>query len=1345
MRARLRTALGAIGLVVLGTSCAKDLDTSRDPAPRGTLGEELYGVMCDRVGAQALREDLTGASFNAICHKDADGAYADKVDATLLPALADGSLDADGKPVPLAAQTATRAYAVNRIEALARRRGDLIAAFDATFPDAMIPVKDVANADPARSCDAPAGDAAQRTIGHELADMLGKMGPLYDDGTLPRSTESIARIMDAFAASPDAQTALARFSAREGYRPQAVALGLVRPLLSYPRFRDLSAETLRLLSPDSNPYDPDPKRTPDGARVAVPGPAYAQLSAMLRAAREELRTSAPDAPLAVLGGARDAKSARDVLSRPRTNVEIAQRLLLAQDPAFGGDAAPRFIVKRDLRGFAVVPRTGAGLPAPFVDADGDGLPDVDPLGAFLTTTGALAPSPFVGVGAANDGARDVFGRPLAGGNVLLYDYLDTSHTFLAQAVSDLRPLVDADPTHDHETIMGLLGGAKIAFGARTGAGMASRAYAADPSQADLWRLTHAAGDPPPADLSTRPLVLAYDGYDPARSPLLDLTYAIGQILGDPSTDDLLAYTSAWLTSSRTADVARLAGAALAFKAIADKHPEAHIAGGARSVFWDEMLDVFTQIAQTDGLLEAMLRALADPASKDLKRSFSAYMRYGDHISYDRNNLNGAPVNVTAGDASEMHTPVDRTKPDTGLTRSGFQRFLQVIHDTNGVTACNKEGATVHVQKPLAVDVCAGFIAGAGLCSLPGSRPFHECEVFKTENLAAFYLDSIVKRAHFTFRPGLLSFLGSADVVAASSGIDGFWPDGSNISPMPKWLNRLVFFDQASDSISSGDKNYLTNRFLKDLQGPNIGTAVCPERVIDDPVPGAPDVSKDKKVHGLRACKDGDWLMQRDVDATFVWEQLGFYDSFAPTIEAFAGHSPPREDLLLQLMEVLHHHWQDDRGTANECDPSDPKSSRYCAKDGLVTYEPLLGEGLAGDVVDALHDGLGTLERLTIPRCDAYDQAKKTCTASHDVDGITVLASAARALLDPNAAAKAGLKDRAGKTTALRNDGTTNPQVTPIYLLTSALGAIDQAFDDYAKASPSDADRQAKWRLARSQLVDQFLRVNGATTASAFANPTVPVLTPVLVDTLRAQLLANCPATFAPAAPTPANPLPPRCEWARTELTKKLEGVVSGPLFAGSMDMLDAVRGDDAARRELELLLTYLMDTKAPYDALSTMLSATADLLQMLGDDADLVPIYHVLAQAAEGSVTDATGAIVRTGTFDAETALLARIADRAYDEDHHEICAREMDPNQVLNVALKNAVTPMPSQGGRPASTPLQVIMDVVADVNRVAPERTDRLDAPDYASISSNVSDFLLNQERGLEQFYAIVRKGTE
>ncbi|MEO7109731.1 MAG: hypothetical protein ABI183_04795, partial [Polyangiaceae bacterium] len=75
-------------LVLLATACS-DFDTTRSTPPRGTIGEELYGVVCDRVAAEALREDLSGASYQGVCHKDASGSYADAIDVSRLPPATD--------------------------------------------------------------------------------------------------------------------------------------------------------------------------------------------------------------------------------------------------------------------------------------------------------------------------------------------------------------------------------------------------------------------------------------------------------------------------------------------------------------------------------------------------------------------------------------------------------------------------------------------------------------------------------------------------------------------------------------------------------------------------------------------------------------------------------------------------------------------------------------------------------------------------------------------------------------------------------------------------------------------------------------------------------------------------------------------------------------------------------------------------------------------------------------------------------------------------------------------------------------------------------------------------------
>ena len=1334
------SALTPLASVVLVSACSNDFDTTRTPPPRGTLGEEMYGILCDRIGAQALHEDLTGDSFLAMCHKTADGKYTDKVDVSRLPPLVDGATGADGKPMTIQQQQDDRARAIARIETLAKRRFDLVAALDFAMPDIKVPVKDNKNLDVTKTCLAPAASGEAR-FHDELSDMLGRFQALYNDGTIPQSTESLAHIMDAFKASPEAQASYARFDARQGYRPIDLALGATRPIIAYPNLRDLANATLSLLSADSNPYDPNAKYDDQGKRIAVPGAAYPQFSKLLEVTHEEFRDVKADPALGALPAPVKDTSGRLVLARPRTNLEVMQELFYAQDPAFGGGTS-RFIVRRDPRGYALIPLVAGAVPLPFVDKDNDKLADVDALGRFVTADASTPLSPFFAVG-TDLGKRDMSGRALSAAGTLVYDYIDTSHTFTASLLSDLKPLVNADKAQNHETLMYALSGSYALFGTRDGSNKTTRAYSPNPNLVDDWKLTHS--DKPPPDLTTAPVTISYNAFHPETSALLDLVYAFGQVLGDKTADDTLALTKE-LFANHTGDMARLVGDGLYLKTqVADKHPEAKIP--PKSVLWDEMIDVTAAIAKEPGLLEDVLRALGNDASLPLGTIFASYMNYNDRISYARGGptqLNSPAFNFAANAATDMKTPVNRGMADTGPNRSGMQRFLQAIHDTNGVTACNKAGAVVHARG----------IPLVNTLDLPlGGGTYKECEVFKIENLAKFYLDSIIGTANLYFRPSILRNgvfgIGAAtvDTIGQSSGIgyneatsqstndfDGFWDATSSktFRPRPQWLNRLVFFDVAGDT-----QNPITQKFLSDLQGPNIGTSVCPERIIDDPDPGAADASPDGKVHGLRACANGDWVFQRDQDATFVWEDFGFYQAITPIVKAFADHK--REDLFIGLMEALHKHWADDKGSAAECKLN---GTTNCAKDGAVSYEPLLVEMFNSDIMKGLNQLSKTLQTVQVKHCAASDPMSHACATTVSIDGIAAVAQATRALVDPDQAKAIGLKDRAGSATAKRNDGMmpptgVNPQVTPLYLILQALNSIDDQLVAFQAANPGDDKRQAQWKTARSQLVDQFLDVSGQNTATAtFKNAAFPKVTPVLVDIIRSQLSAHCPTSFT--APFT------RCAWSRDDITTQMSNVVKGPTFAAMLDLQDAIRKDDGARQQLELLLTYLLDSASTNDALAGLLTSAADIVQVLRDDANLVPLFHVLSEAAASSIVDAQGHTVRKSLVDAQLSLLAKISGKAFDKNNVEVCSTELDPNQILSVTLQKLVTPMQGADGKPTQTPLEVILDVIGDVNRAASGAGTKLEASDYGSIAANVSDFLLNKERGMEQFYEIVRQGT-
>jgi hypothetical protein len=1424
-----RAIFGRVGSVLaptlLGllaaTACGNDFDATRNIPSRGTLGAEIFGVLCDRMGGQSLHEDLTGASYQAICHGENDngvfGQASFSVNQSALPPITGTRPTVDGGTVSQSQQETDRSYGVARLERLAQDRARLIAALDATFPDIQVPVKNLGASDPTQSCNA----SGMGSLHDELSNLLGRLAPLYDDGTLPAATEGLGSVAQAFIGSQGAQTAWTRFNSRAGYRPIPAAIGVVRPALAYSNLRDFANATLGLVSPDSDPYDPKPTFK-NGVRVPVPGAAYPQLSSLVAAAHAELKNVTADPPLnpVVLGQTADATFG-SVLDRPMTDLETLQAVLFHTDPAFakapfsigaaGSSSPPRYIVQRDPRGYASVPLVNGALPAPFTTGS-DGLPAIDALGQFMTAGAATVATPFP-VDDTDTATRDAFGRLLAGGQPV-YGYLDTNQTYMSAFLAHLRgvvagkSLVDSNQADNHETLMNFIAGAYALFGAQVP--NATRSY---------------------ADGS----MVTYSGFQPVGAPIADLVYALGQIIADPSADATLSFLQT-LTAQNPNDVARLIGDMLYDKSQSDQHPEAQIP--AASTLWDEMNDLLTQIATDTSkvgtgqtrLLEDVLTAFAAPASLGLSKGLASQAGNLDVISYDRNNLNGPAVNVTNG-GSLPKTPPDHTMPDANANRSELQRFAQLVHDTHGVTLCNKEGAVLHaVGTPLGnADACAstagnnGELCPAGSnCACNNARVFHECEMLKVSDLASFYLDSVVGAAHLYFRnklvregaivgtgnaPGSLGAT-SVSVTEQSSGIGlhltgtapddtyngpsnpdpaapGFWDPLATVwnptttpptylRPKPAWIHRQIEFDLVKDSPTSSGKNYLTNNFLQGLQGLDVGTTACPERLIPDPCKtdahcfdsaADNDVASDGMVHGLRSCQDGDWLYQRDPDTLFEWEENGFLTALAPLANAFVSHG--REDLFIQLMEVLNKHWQTAAGAAASADECKLTPTTSCTKDGADTYEPILTAIFGSDLLTGLNNLANIAKGMNIPTCSAIDPVKHTCTTPGPTQtGIQVLAAATRSLVDPALAMTYGLKDSTGKTTAPRNDGTTNPQVTPMYLLVDALDEIDSVLGQNAMSTTdADKNRLAEWKLARSQLVDEVMTVNGEnTTSQTFADTSLPLIAPVVVSTLRSVLLARCGATETTG----------KCSWARgftpdptcppgmvkgtggacavpTAMWNEMVAATGGPTFSGAVEVLDAIRQNQNARTAIENLLAYMADPKqadsvGQVESLGELLTTGHDILQVLRDDPNLTPVYQALAPAFVPPTSHPDGKNV----IDATTTLLSRLAGHAYDTNGKEICSKELDPNSVLDVALAHLVTPMPTGsgdagGGSVGETPLEVVVDTIADVNRASPsDKTDPLKSADYENISNEVNEFLTDPERGLEQFYAVIRNAT-
>ena len=1292
--------------------CAPALDKNRVTANRGSLGREMFTMVCDRVGAQALREDVAGMSYHAVCHANAQGEFADRIDEGLLPPLGDAD-DIDGKPVSLEQQTKNREHRIARVHAIARRRQDLIVAFDTAFAHENIGIKDLSNSDETKSCGPPGGTNAgsgEADLRGELGDMLGRLTDLYQDDTIPHLTRALSRVMDDIDHAPAAQAALARFDARRGYRPKGIAMGVSRPAVSYPRLVELANALLRLLSSDTDPQamtaaaDAPRKKAADRtAADRIPGKGHGALVDLLGIMKEELRTTKalPDLPaLSIAKDARDPTLA--VLSRPRGNLEMARTILLAEDPAFSV-GEPRYVVARDVRGFAKVPLQNGKVPAPFVDLSGpsntpDGLPDVDELGRFKTTA-ADAPSPFldfVAVGAKVDPTvkRDPAERALHG-TTLAYDYIDVSSTYFASLTRDLVPLLEPDPKRLHETVMDLFGGFTIVAGQRQDGKDSLHSY--DGQQ------------------------LAYRGFREVESPLLDLVHAIGQVLAEPTTDDTLALFQR-LATDKPQVLARLMGSGFRIKDIANSHPEAAIPAG--STLWDEMLDVLVKIAsdKNSKLIEDIIRAFGDDRTLDLAKAGAAYMEMRDQLTYDRSSLNGTPFNVTTGKVQTLVTPVDRTKPDSGANRSVFQRFNQTLHDANGLSICTKPNAVAHIvwngiplDFPSIPAQAACFTLGAGI---PKS-PMPVCGLFRIENIAHDLVDAVLGQVKLDIRDDCMKKLVDSPLTGIVGGADAFLEDvsgikGFNTKPSVQGISRLVFFDLPHDGMAGDTQNAKTRNFLRDLFDP-AQTLVCPP---------APFTDTDGKVLNLRNCAAfKDTIRGRDLDALFPLEQVNFLEASKPLAKAFADNNANL--LFVDLFDTLHLHWGSDKQSAEECAKNAPRSdARWCAQDGGVTYEPLIVEALRTDLFPALHDGVKELAAIKIQHCATRDAAG-LCTKTTEYDGVKVLAEAVRAMVDPSK--NKGLKQRNGDASVTRNDGSKNAQVTPIYLLIDALKGFDRRFDEHKAKNPGD-DRVSAWRRARSQIVDELFAVEAAGQASKLKNPAIEKLLPTLIGAIRSQVAAHCS--------DPAQ----GCAWGRKDLPLKVRDVVTGPSFAATLDLLDAIRADEPARTELERLLVFLFQS-AQGDASKATLGALVDLLQVFEDDASLTALLNAGSQLAAPEVLDQDGRVVSRGLFLAGIEMMSRVLGEVHRPDGTRICAKEIDPNRTLAVVLRRMMA-VPADGSPP---PLEVLIDVAAEVNRLRPQDTSKLAPDDYASIAREVSDFCGNQSRGLEQVYTVIKQATK
>jgi hypothetical protein len=907
--------LNKCSLSVLGVSLVSIMnilscsDRSVDKSARSqevTLGAKVYSVLCDRLGASALSEDVSGLSYRNICHPQDKTEFADVVNVTLLPSL----------PDPEALRI--RNLGIAKLESLARHRPKLIQAIDFL-------------------------------LSGKTSDLVGKEIPLRegveiffknsllnwnqqsDTGlSLVHSTKTLGTLFENLSEKPDLTDTLSRVWGRQGYQPFDKSLASLRPLFAYPRLRELTSSLLHVRQNVSEkPYLHQFIELSSGelARQTVPLNSMQQMGTYLV-------TGTPG-------------------KNSRSPFQIATDFLLTQKNDFrlSTKSSPHFVALRDDRGTAIpkgnIPGQPGTVPSPFRDNNNDGLADVDEHGALEAN--GLFLTPFVTREDSKAVNADSTGKRLGLNEVPLFEYVALDETVLNFALKHLLSTLDVK-SYGPSLLLDTVQGATVFLGDRIEG--ATPVSLDGPGSKVIPVQKVDTTQSPAADLLY--FVGTFLG-TPERADYLEL---MQKLISEH--EPVVAKLVTQMRSAFT-DLDAVYGD--------KKLPNYDFFWRELSVAFGNVAQEMDSKATGRTLLEDFMLSFSDARVLNYTQQGRNQLLFKDRVTYnpltvssfDSANDASRLINVDAQSFKAPFIPVIRTPgipSDSPDNRSAFHKLLQMVHDTNNVKTCNKKGAKIHVKRP-------GGFGFEKVTYPPFGNGFDRCEFFEIENLSTYYTRSIIGKAESGAKDPILNkmseflekYLGlSKDkLFEASSGIKGF-----GNSPSVYAVNRFVFFGAESPFyFRNGSKpadldpyfdtlNAQTNEFLRDLIDATP-SAVCP---------------KDPRT-GENICATWeDTLRGRNPQTSFHWEYEGYYDSISPTIEAFYAHG--KEPLFLDLVEVLHRHWATPLH-GKECEKKGDyiTNPRFCAETGLSLLEPFMVRLLDENLIQTLHDFTSALKSIQI--------------------------------------------------------------------------------------------------------------------------------------------------------------------------------------------------------------------------------------------------------------------------------------------------------------------------------------------------------------------------------------------
>ncbi len=523
-----------------------------------------------------------------------------------------------------------------------------------------------------------------------------------------------------------------------------------------------------------------------------------------------------------------------------------QKVLVSEDPRFApdGDTQPLYAVRYDKRGMPMVKKTSSGMPTPFVDADGDGLADVDAQGRFVLSTGESKSIPPFQTRTDSQALlnRDPYGRGSVVGGDYAFEYIDLKKTGLHFVTRQLGGLAD---------------------------------------RGVLWDLVDAA----PAVLGPRQVNTdsqgAYSGYS-SDNPIADLMYAALNIADIDQLDQVLD-SLANFTDQSSAELAEVINAFDQASDIMSQYPNAGMKDN-QTVAYD-LLPVLEKISDDPQLWHDLFWALRQPIVRYTGEPLAMLLQYKDKNpavpqkggpydscfqrckqqyplfdAYDKNNPQSCQERYHSQIALQRYQcvracpngeifskPMDFDAPESVDNRSMLQRLFHLLRDTAG------QPYGLQIVQP---DWLSSMPA---VVQLPGSAEAFIRSIGSSLDLADYVPDL------GGLQPLINLIGGSSSVAAILSALSPIFGTGLSRRATPDEITRLFNLPELSADIG--------------------GTTIK----IASPV-----------------CKDGYVMANHHADILYASEASGLIDTMAPLACAFSEHD--QEQLLTRLFVIVHNHY-----------------------------------------------------------------------------------------------------------------------------------------------------------------------------------------------------------------------------------------------------------------------------------------------------------------------------------------------------------------------------------------------------------------------------------------------------